>query len=156
MSSIPLETALSPILKARVFRKTARTWHHDATDTILVINLQRSSYSQSLYVNLGIYLRSLGREPRPPCHRCHISTRLETVAPPSYFEAIRSLTVTSEPEPAVTEAVSHGVAWLYSLSTHAGISAFLATPLSTRMLVFATVRDLLGSSGPAPNQSSVA
>jgi len=111
-------------------------------DTILVLNLQKSQWGDTLYVNAGVYVRALGSEHSPPHNRCHINARLERVVPAIYFEPIRCLTASEPPSAEALEAfVSHGLPWLESVSTATGISTFLSTAFSRSVLVFAQVRD---------------
>jgi hypothetical protein len=138
---IPLESALAPRLKALGFRKKARTWWRDAESSIQVINLQKSGYGAAIYVNRGIYLNDLGAEPSPPERRCHIRSRLERVVGPELCEVVRSADAESAPTSELIEAVvSGGVGWLSDISTHDGLSRFLASEQASGCFVHRDVR----------------
>jgi hypothetical protein len=65
-------------LKTHGFKKIRTTWHKTTDTLILVFNIQGSQWStEDYYINLGIYLKSLGNESAPPEYRCHIRTRID-------------------------------------------------------------------------------
>jgi hypothetical protein len=79
-----LERVVHEFLKPLGFRKTARTWRLDAPETIVVVNLQRSRWSESYYVNLGAMVKSVGDDPsytrnrtRPSVVDCHYRIRVD-------------------------------------------------------------------------------
>jgi hypothetical protein len=76
-----LETALAPVLKAAGYRKRARTWHREWTDTLTVFNIQKSQWSDQFYLNCGIYLKALGDAQHPPEYECHIRERMDQLVP---------------------------------------------------------------------------
>lgn len=57
------------------FVGNASTWHKPLPDTILVVDLQKSQYGPQYYLNLGIWLKQLGRTQAPKEHQCHIRLR---------------------------------------------------------------------------------
>lgn len=79
-----LERLIHEYLKPLGFRKTARTWRRDAPETIVVVNLQRSQWSDAYYVNLGAMVKSVGDDPsytrnriRPRIVDCHYRIRVD-------------------------------------------------------------------------------
>ncbi len=140
-----LESVISPQLKALGFRKKARNWWRLNADTIRVINLQKSSYGERIYINLGVYLRELGQEERPPEYRCHIRTRLETVVREDFWNDIASAESATPPSAALVEAVlNDGVAWLEQLSTVDGIRNFIKSGGADKCFILASVEELIG------------
>jgi hypothetical protein len=52
--------------------KGTTRWFADGDEAIVVVEPQRSSYGPQWYINVGIYLRSLGDKERPQASSCHI------------------------------------------------------------------------------------
>lgn len=145
---LPIEAAISAPLKAARFRKKARTWHRINDGTIDVFNIQKSPYGDGLYLNLGVYLTSLGPELSPPEYRCHIQVRLEHVAHPSRVDEIhRAVAGADPPQPLLDAILFDAIAWFESVSTYAGIRTFIASGGARKALVFAAVRELLSADG---------
>jgi hypothetical protein len=138
---LTVEKLLAPVMKVAGFRKKQRTWWRETAETVEVVNLQKSPYSEQMYVNLGVYIRSLGQETSPPEHRCHIRARMERVVPDKYFECVRSLEASLEPGAEfMAEPVPLGLEWLASLSTAAGRGTFYASPVAARCMVLAVAK----------------
>ncbi len=57
------------------FVGNASTWHKSLPETILVVDLQKSQYGPQYYLNLGIWLKQLGKAQTPKEHQCHIRLR---------------------------------------------------------------------------------
>lgn len=73
---------LAPLLKQEGFTKQRLNWRKDLGATIAVLNVQVSAWGdRSYYVNVGIYLKALGRGvgataqplPCPATSRCVVS-----------------------------------------------------------------------------------
>lgn len=76
-----IEGIAKPILKKAGYKKKRLTWHKDHDELILVFNIQSSQWSDRYYLNLGIYLKKIGNESKPPEYRCHVRRRLESLIP---------------------------------------------------------------------------
>jgi hypothetical protein len=150
MAALPIERAVALVLKPKGYRKSARTWHKACPESVLVLNLQKSQWGDdTLYINLGVYVRDLGPELTPPEFSCHIRARLERVCPPEWFEAVRSASSLEEPSAALLEAIElFGLAWLDSLSVRPGVQEFLSSPLSRRLAVMRTLWPWAGVAFP--------
>src|SRR5687767_3325213 len=94
---LPIEEAIAPAMKSNGFKKKARTWWRTTDDSVQVVNLQKSAYGEQLYVNLGLFIRSLGSEQTPPENRCHIRARLELVVPESLYQSVTSASFDAVP-----------------------------------------------------------
>jgi hypothetical protein len=57
------------------FTKKAGTWYRRSLETILVLELQRSQYKSSHYLNIGVWLNSVSASEFPKERLCHIRTR---------------------------------------------------------------------------------
>jgi hypothetical protein len=66
--------------KSAEMLKQSGTWYRNTDDVIQAMNLQKSQYGPSYYVNLGWWLRSLGDAKFPKDHQWHIGIRLESLA----------------------------------------------------------------------------
>jgi hypothetical protein len=139
---LPFEATISPRLKSLGFKKKARTWWRADDNTVQVVNLQKSAYGEQLYVNLGLYIRSLGLELSPPEYRCHMRARLERVVPAEFFEAVATATSNTKPSEALLDALlGHGVSWLEGLTSPAGRKKFLENPMSKHCFVSLQARE---------------
>ncbi len=141
---IPLEASIAPALKASGFRKKAKTsWRH-CPEVIQVLNLQKSPYGDNLYINLGVYVRSLGAEQYPPENRCHVQIRLEWVAHSEREQCVVAANSNEVPTQALIDAVLiDGIAWLCNLATLTGIRRHLESSGSKKGLVFHEVPNLV-------------
>lgn len=143
---LPLEEAIAPSLKANGFKKKAKTWWRQSPDVIHVLNLQKSSYGDMLYVNLGIYLKALGEELTPPENRCHVRVRLERVARAERVGSVVAASASEQPSQQLLDALlTDGVSWLNALSTHAGIRQYLEAGGSSKGLVLREVANLIAA-----------
>lgn len=52
------------------------TWYREFPETVFVVNLQRSSYGPSYYVNLGVWISRLSEAKWPKEQDCHLRARL--------------------------------------------------------------------------------
>ncbi len=142
---LPLESSISPPLKALGFRKQSRTWWKTGENTIQVVNIQKGPSGERLYVNLGVYVRQLGQETTPAQHHCHIQARLEQVAAERYWNGIVSAESETTPSRELIAAVlTDGIAWLDQVSTIDGIRSYIRSGGSNKGMVVASVRELVG------------
>src|SRR5258708_17263146 len=65
--------------RAEMLKKSG-TWYRSTDEVIKAVNLQKSQYGPSYYVNAGWSLRSLGDVKFPKDHQWHVSIRLESLA----------------------------------------------------------------------------
>jgi hypothetical protein len=80
MNTRELANTLDQILAPAGFRRRNDTWYKTNEDTITLVDLQKSQWGGQYYVNLGVYLRVLGRTTSPPEHLAHIRARLGSIA----------------------------------------------------------------------------
>jgi hypothetical protein len=71
-----LVESVKPVFKVHGFKKSNLTWHKETSETILVFNIQKSQWGPEFYINVGIYLKALGSENKPPEYRCHVQSRI--------------------------------------------------------------------------------
>ena len=67
---------LKVFLKPLGFKKNGSRWHLYHEEVIVVIELLRSSWGPKYYLELGLYLRTLGESLTPKQVECHIRLSL--------------------------------------------------------------------------------
>lgn len=74
---------LDDALKSIGFNRSGLTWRRTSDDIITVVSIQSSEYDEAIYLNIGFWIRSLGRDIKSPKeHECHVRGRAEDVLPP--------------------------------------------------------------------------
>jgi hypothetical protein len=98
------------------FHRRSSTWYLDEGEIIKVVNLQKSSYSNTYYVNLCIYIKALGSAVKNPKEdECHIRTRLDSTlgqTPKKYdylFDLSRVHVNEKDDETNLVECVRRGI-----------------------------------------------
>ncbi|QTN28808.1 DUF4304 domain-containing protein [Rhodoferax sp. AJA081-3] len=81
MEKTTFKKAIGGVLKAARFANNGQSWFLDGDDSIVVLNLQKSDFDDKYYVNLGIWLKSLGAVAFPAENKCHIQVRLTSLFP---------------------------------------------------------------------------
>lgn len=61
------------------FTKRSGAWYRRQTDTIAVVEFQKSQYGLQYYVNVALWLLALGEEQFPKERTCHVRSRLSDV-----------------------------------------------------------------------------
>ena len=79
MNTKELDKFLSETLAAVGFRQRKHAWYKANEDTITLVDLQKSEWGGQYYINLGVYLRDLGKASSPSEHQCHIRVRLSSI-----------------------------------------------------------------------------
>ena len=79
-----LEKLFARLLRPEGFRREGRNWRLDLPMLILIVNLQRSRWGESFYVNIGALVKAIRDEPwnirdreRPRTEEAHFQIRLE-------------------------------------------------------------------------------
>lgn len=78
----PIKLGIDVALVDLGFLRKSNTWRLDLDETILVVDVQKSTYGAQYYVNLGILVKGLPmvRETLfPKENECHIRLRLEAL-----------------------------------------------------------------------------
>src|SRR3977135_1768112 len=65
--------------KAAGMTKHSGNWYRTSGDVVTVMNLQKSLYSLSYYVNVGWWLRALGDAKFPKENQLHVRIRLDAL-----------------------------------------------------------------------------
>lgn len=76
--------------------KHGGSWYRPSDSVIAVLNLQKSQYSLSYYVNLAFWLRALGDTQFPPENKCHVRMRMDQIIPDRSREISSLLDLTNE------------------------------------------------------------
>ncbi|HEY4307744.1 MAG TPA: DUF4304 domain-containing protein [Gemmatimonadaceae bacterium] len=91
MNSKDLEELFDNVLTRSGFRRRRDTWYSTNEDTITLVNIQKSQWSGQYYVNLGVYLRDLGKATSPLEYQAHIRARLDVIALSDGIDLTRAL-----------------------------------------------------------------
>jgi len=70
----------TPLEKAGLIKK-GQSWYLDGKDVLIVINLQKSDWSELYYINIGFWLKGLGRAAFPEFYDCHLYCRIHDFFP---------------------------------------------------------------------------
>jgi hypothetical protein len=63
------------------FKRINKRWFRRSAETIVVVDLQRSSYSALYYLSVAVWLLPLGDPSNPPREeQCHLRTRINDTA----------------------------------------------------------------------------
>lgn len=81
MEKTTFKKTIGGVLKAARFANKGQSWFLDGDESIVVLNLQKSDFDDKYYVNLGIWLKSLGAVAFPAENKCHIQVRLTSLFP---------------------------------------------------------------------------
>jgi len=83
MDKKTVETLVGKALAARGFKKKGTTWYRQVQDVLQVVNLQKSSWGASFYLNLAFVPEGMSVEglPRPKHYKCPIGLRLDSAYP---------------------------------------------------------------------------
>ena len=76
-----VQQVLDEFGKASGMLKQSGTWYRTTDDLTEAVNLQKSQYGPSYYVNVGWCLRALGDVKFPKDYQWHIGMRLDLLAP---------------------------------------------------------------------------
>lgn len=79
----PIKDALTKVLTDLGFERKSDHWYLKKSETILVVNLQKSDWGGQYYLNLAVWLKALGGPQLPRENHCQIRTRLEALDPNS-------------------------------------------------------------------------
>jgi len=79
-------------LKLAGFKKKGSAWYFPGQDVIGVLNLQKSNYDDTFFLNLGFWIRDLGETETPRDEECHVRGRADRIW--------------SEHEPSISELLS--------------------------------------------------
>jgi hypothetical protein len=72
-----LESRIAALLKSEGFKKKSRTWWIEGDECVSVLNLQKSSWGETYYINCGVVVKHLGGNVRPAISSCHLEGRME-------------------------------------------------------------------------------
>ena len=125
-----LEEYLKSLLKTHGFKKKALTWRKDAGECIQVLNIQGSQWSDSFYLNLGIYFKALGGESAPNEYDCHIRERLTGITPDlGKTNSLLDFEIQMEEKNRLNEFASeveqYGIPWLEKCCSIEGAKSYL-------------------------------
>ncbi len=145
-----LERLLAGILKPEGFRKKGRTWRLDAPETVAVINLQRSQWSESYYLNLGVLIKELKNIAEPKEYQCQFRERLAELMPDrlrgrDIFDLCNSTIYPDERAREITAAMhDYALPLLRKCRTFDGIRAAIREDPQLGYATFGELRSIIG------------
>ncbi len=81
MDNAGLKKAFGNALRREGFTRKGGDWYIRGDDTIVVINLQPNDFRSAWYVNVGVWIRTLGDELWPKSHKCQVQIRVPRLWP---------------------------------------------------------------------------
>jgi hypothetical protein len=79
--------AVHQLLKARGFKRSGMTWRRQQSESLAVLNVQKSNWGPEYYVNVGVFFSELDNVSNPKEYECHVRGRVEPVDPAATVEA---------------------------------------------------------------------
>ena len=83
-----IERLLSQFLRPEGFRKKGKSWYLDTPEVVVFVNLQRSQWGKTYYLNFGALVKSIRNEPypirdrtRPKPGESHYTIRIQDLFP---------------------------------------------------------------------------
>lgn len=76
-----IQTGVDDFAKSAGYAKRNGSWYRRTNDTISVLDLQKSQYGRSYYLNIAIWLLPIEEAAFPEEQQCHIRTRLSSLVP---------------------------------------------------------------------------
>lgn len=76
-----LNNAMHAELKPHGFQRKGSTWYMSSETVIAVLNLQRSQYNATYFLNLGFWLQQIEHIDYPREYQCHVRTRASSLWP---------------------------------------------------------------------------
>ena len=84
-----LLTLLDEVLTVSGFKRSGKIWRKQNPESIDVIGVQKSSFGEEFYINLGVFFPSLETLTRPATKDCHVQVRFNRVHPdPDMLELV--------------------------------------------------------------------
>lgn len=147
-----IKLGVDEALKDVQFQRRASTWYLNLAETILVVDIQKSSFGAQYYVNLGVLVKGLaedhGSKLPPREHQCHIRTRIEALKPEEEEQLRRLLNLedasigADERQRGIAAAIRRiALPFLTECSTHAGIRSAEGRGHLAPALVHRSIRD---------------
>jgi len=144
-----IEDTISEILSAEDFKRKRANWYFETSESICVLNLQKSRWGHQYYINLGVFVKKLGDVSFPKEHQCHIRGRLSgLVGNKSEFEQFLNLEnhafSDDQRKQGIVAALRDQIPFLSKLGTLAGIESCLRGDNLSQFLVSLKVEKLFG------------
>jgi hypothetical protein len=86
-----VQTTFDEFGKSSFGAKKSGSWYRRSEETIVVLNLQKSNYGPSYYVNVAIWLLAAGAADAPKPSHCHVQTRLDRLLPAEMHDRLKAL-----------------------------------------------------------------
>lgn len=130
------------------FAKKSGSWYIHYPETVGVVNLQKSQYGDTYYVNLGVWVNALGEAQFPKENTCHIRIRLSALCDDTFERAMDSDSALSDDQrKKVIEAalLKKAIPFLQSTSSLSKIKEGIENGRLGEAMVHVKVKKLLSS-----------
>jgi hypothetical protein len=115
------------MLRPAGFRKKVRNWRLETPETVAVVNLQRSRWGETYFLNFGILVKAIEVLTDPKHYQCHARIRLPELMPDrlrghALFDLSDSTIDPAEREKEIADAIrAYGFPLLQRCGTVAGL-----------------------------------
>lgn len=129
-NSKAIQSILAPIFKRHGFKRKGATWYFQTSEFTTVFNIQGSQFGPSFYLNMGVYIRSLGEKEIPMSYDCHVFIRLDGIVPdPKKLQELLDFESTVTRDKRFQELAGlvedYAVPWLLQMCSKEPLKAFL-------------------------------
>lgn len=147
-SSDPARQAIEDVLGPAGFRRKGNSWYLRSSEVVELLNLQKSRWGPTYYLNFAVWLLALGNEVFPNEEKCHVRLRADSIAPSEReLEGLLSLesgVSDSDRRTALSRFLeSYVLPFAAECETVAGLRSLLATGKLRKALIRAEARILL-------------
>ncbi|MDZ4865250.1 MAG: DUF4304 domain-containing protein [Gemmatimonadota bacterium] len=143
----PIESAVAEAFKRASFAKKSDTWYREASEAVLLANLQKSQFGGQYFLNLAVWVKALGEAKWPKEHQAHVRLRADSFMrsfPTELFDLEKSAGTLEKRQRRIEEVLSQEVLPLFlTLGTSEGLGDALRGGRLAGALIHKGVRDLL-------------
>jgi hypothetical protein len=142
-----LKKAVAAPLDNVGFVRKGQSWYLNGEDAIVVLNLQKSDWSEMYFMNIGIWLKALGEAVFPKENVCHLSYRAESLFPDQRQLVLEGLSLDSSNSETLSEIADfikeHLIPFLKDCTYESNLRKFLQQGILERGLVRIEAREYL-------------
>jgi hypothetical protein len=142
--------ALDETLRREGYARRGKTWYRQDPETISLVDLQKSNWSQKYYINVATTLRDEGTPTHPAQNKCGVRGRVTDLTP-ERERVERALDLTDEGladeercEILRRTLIEDVLPVLRSFQTKSGIRDFVASRYGPKFAVTAAAKKALG------------
>lgn len=149
----PIAETIAQVCTKAGFKKKADVWYCQMEEVVLLANLQKSQFGEQYYVNLAVWIKTLGSDLFPKENQCHIRCRLGSVLTEDLQKKLADvLDLGKAMDESVRKAIlsdlfeNYGLVWLKKQTTLSDIGKLLRNGGLEKALVQVKVREIFQQS----------